>query len=42
MSTNDYFWKAFAATGSPQMYLLYKNRNQNAIDNEREKRNASF
>ncbi|MGI5902166.1 MAG: hypothetical protein ACOX7U_06795 [Desulfitobacteriia bacterium] len=24
MSSIDYFWKAFEATGSPELYMLYK------------------
>jgi hypothetical protein len=41
MAVDDYFWKAFEATGSPQMYLMYKNRTK-AQDNERDKRNANL
>ena len=44
MSSEEYFWKAFEATGSPQVYLLYnsqKNKMQ-LNNNEREKRNAGF
>ncbi len=44
MSSEDYFWKAFEATGSPQVYMLY-NSQKNRIqlnNNERENRNTGF
>lgn len=42
MSVNDYFWKAFEATGYPHLYLLYKKNNESAKDEEREKRQSCF
>jgi len=39
LSIDDYFWKAFEATGSPQLYLLYKN-NMKSSGNDRDKRHA--
>jgi hypothetical protein len=42
MSAPDYFWKAFEATGSPQLYLLYKNNDKLRSDNERNKRQAGL
>lgn len=41
MSMEDYFWKAFEATGSPQLYLLYRKK-QNTFGYERDKRNAGL
>jgi len=41
--TDDFFWKAFEATGSPELYLMYrKNKKRNSADNERDKRNADL
>lgn len=43
MSSEDYFWKAFEATGSPQIFLLYNQKKKMRPDNdEREKRNTGF
>lgn len=45
MSTEDWFWKAFEATGSPQLYLLYHSHKKNRMNNnnnERDKRNAGL
>jgi hypothetical protein len=42
MSTEDYFWKAFEATGSPQLYLMYRKQSKKVNDNERAKRNANL
>lgn len=45
MSSEDYFWKAFKATGSPQIYLLYSSYKKNQIkhnNDERRKRNAGL
>jgi hypothetical protein len=44
MSTEDYFWKAFEATGSPQIYMLYKNQRKNNKFNGDDwaKRNANL
>lgn len=42
MSTEDYFWKAFEATGSPQLYMLYKNNTKMTSNNERDKRRVSL
>ncbi len=43
MSTEDYFWKAFEATGSPQLYMMYKKQNRiKANGNEWDKRNANL
>lgn len=39
--SDDYFWKAFEATGSPQLYMMYKTR-MKTNDEERDKRNANF
>lgn len=41
MSFDDYFWKAFEATGSPEMYLMYKNKTK-AKGSDRDKRNANL
>lgn len=43
MSVDDYFWKAFKATGSPQLYMMYTNKNRmKTSDDERDKRNANL
>lgn len=42
MSMPDYFWKAFEATGSPELYLLYRQNNKATINNERDKRQAGL
>ena len=43
MSTEDYFWKAFEATGSPQLYMIYTNKKKNRNnDDEWAKRNANL
>lgn len=43
MSAEDYFWKAFEATGSPQLYVMYKTKNRiKSNDDERDKRNAGL
>jgi|GEM_PF-1966044 len=43
MSTEDYFWKAFEATGSPYLYMLYKKHKKNRDnDDDWAKRNANL
>ena len=44
MSSEEYFWKAFEATGSPQVYLLYNSQKKRIRLNndERVKRNAGI
>ncbi len=43
MSVDDYFWKAFEATGSPQLYMMYKHKNNmKSNGDERDKRNANL
>lgn len=38
----DYFWKAFEATGSPELYLLYRHNNKEKNNDERDKRRAGI
>jgi len=40
--SDNHFWKAFEATGSPQFYMMYKNKEKMNSDDERDKRNASL
>lgn len=44
MTTEDWFWKAFEATGSPEAYLLFNSQRKNKKNNndERVKRNTSL
>jgi len=43
VSLDDYFWKAFEATGSPQLYMMYKSKKKTKSSNDEwDKRNANL
>ncbi|MFA6807781.1 MAG: hypothetical protein WCR27_04215 [Eubacteriales bacterium] len=43
MNSKDWFWKAFEATGSPQVYLLCNSQKQkNNKNDDQDKRNATL